>query len=71
MTARPSTDLFEAVVGEEAQHPSFQQLASGPERLGARRLMQQTFDQWDGADPHLFANSRRRGLMPECSSSTS
>ena len=62
MTARPSANLFEAVVGEDAQHPSFRQMALGPARSGARTLMQQTFDQWDSADPQFVRDFQTAGF---------
>ena len=62
MTARPSANLFEAVVGEDAQHPSFRQMALGPARSGARTLMQQTFEQWDSADPQFVRDFQTAGF---------
>ena len=62
MTARSDVNLFEAVVGEEAQHPSFREIAAGPERAGTRALMQQTFDQWDSADPQFVRDFQTAGF---------
>ena len=62
MTVRPDVNLFEAVVGEEAQHPSFRQMASGPERSGARALMQQNFEQWGSADPQFVRDFQTAGF---------
>ncbi len=50
---RPHGKLFEAVVDEDKQHPSFQQIAASEAHVGARELMQRTYDQWDGSD-HQF-----------------
>ena len=62
MTARSNVNLFDAVVAEEAQHPSFRQIASGPARSGARALMQQTFDQWGSADPQFVREFQTAGF---------
>ena len=62
MTASPNVNLFEAVVSEEAQHPSFQEMAVGPERSGARALMQQTLEQWDSADPQFVRDFQTAGF---------
>lgn len=62
MTARSNVNLLDAVVGKEAQHLSFQQIAAGPERSGARALMQQTFERWDSADPHFVREFQTAGF---------
>jgi len=62
MTAKPDINLFEAVVGDEAQHPSFRDIATGPERSGARALMQQTFEQWDSAEPQVVRDFQTAGF---------
>ena len=62
MTARPTSNLFEAVVGEEAQHPSFREIATHPANSGTRTLMQQTFEQWGSADPQFVRDFQTTGF---------
>ena len=62
MTARPTGNLFDAVVGEEEQHPSFREIATHPGRSGTRTLMQQTFERWDSADPQFVREFQTAGF---------
>ena len=62
MTARPNVDLFKPVVGEKAQHPSFREIATHPGRSGTRTLMQQTFEQWNSADPQFVRDFQTAGF---------
>lgn len=62
MTARPRVNLFDSVVDDEQQHPSFRQIAVGSARLGARRLMQRTFDQWGCADRQFVRDFQTAGF---------
>ncbi len=59
---RPRGNLFEAVVDEEKQHPSFRVMAVGDDRLGARALMQQTFEQWDSPDRQFVRDFQTEGF---------
>ena len=62
MTARPSANLFKAVVEVATQHPSFRQLLASPAHPGARILMQQTFEQWASADPQFVREFQTTGF---------
>ncbi len=62
MTTSPNVNLFETVVGEEAQHPSFREIALHAARPGTRTLMQQTFEQWDSADPQFARDFQTAGF---------
>lgn len=62
MTEKPIPNLFDAVVDEAAQHPSFRELSVGPERSGARTLMQQIYEQWGGADRHFIREFQTAGF---------
>ncbi len=54
--------MFEAVVDDEQQHPSFRQISAGAARLGARELMQRTYEQWDSADPQFVRDFQTAGF---------
>ena len=62
MTTTLNDNLFVALVGEEAQHPSFREIVAGLGRSGTRTLMQQTFDQWDSADPQFVRDFQSAGF---------
>ena len=59
---RPQGKLFEAVVDKDKQHPSFQQLAASEAHVGARELMQRTYDQWDGSDHQFVREFQTEGF---------
>lgn len=62
MREKSSASLFDTVVDEAVQHPSFRQLSMGPERSGARRLMQEAYERWDGADRQFIRDFQTAGF---------
>ena len=62
LTTRPRGNLFEAVVDEERQHPSFREIAVGVAHVGARALMQRTFEQWDSPDHQFVRDFQTEGF---------
>ena len=61
-TTRRRAKLFDAVVDQARQHPAFRQIATSDSHVGARALMQQTFDQWDGPDRHFVHQFQTEGF---------
>lgn len=62
MPGKPIANLFDAVVDEAAQHPSFTQLSASPAHPGARTLMQRTYEQWGNADRHFVREFQTAGF---------
>ena len=61
-TTRSRAKLFDAVVEETRQHPAFREIAGSDSRVGARALMQQTFDQWDSPDRQFVRDFQTEGF---------
>ena len=61
-TRGPRGKLFEAAVDEGQQHPSFREMVVGDARVGARALMQQTFEQWDSPDRQFVRDFQTEGF---------
>ena len=62
LNTKPRGNLFQAVVDEGSQHPSFRAMAVGDDRRGARALMQRTFDQWDSSDNQFIRDFQTQGF---------
>ena len=61
-TTRSRAKLFDAVVEETRQHPAFREIAGSDSHVGARALMQQTFDQWDSPDRQFVRDFQTEGF---------
>ena len=61
-TTRSRGRLFEAVVNERRQHPSFRDIAASDAHVGARALMQQTLEQWDSPDRQFVRDFQTEGF---------
>ncbi len=61
-TSRPRGQLFEAIVDEGRQHPLFREVAANVAYMGARALMQQTFEQWDSPDHQFVRDFQTEGF---------
>ena len=62
LTTESRGRLFEAVVDERLQHPSFRRIAASDAHVGARALMQQTFEQWESPDHQFVRDFQTEGF---------
>ena len=62
LNTKPRGNLFQAVVDEASQHPSFRRIAASEAHVGARELMQRTFDQWDSSDHQFVRDFQTAGF---------
>ncbi|MDE0269108.1 MAG: hypothetical protein OXI96_08795 [Acidimicrobiaceae bacterium] len=61
-TTKLRSKLFETVVDETLQHPLFREIAANVAHMGARTLMQQTFEQWDSPDRQFVRDFQTEGF---------
>lgn len=62
MTNETSPDIFDPVVAVAARHPLHREISEGRAHLGARKLMQRTFEQWGTADPQFVREFQTAGF---------